>query len=266
MRAFAQEPPPEGAPAPERNDPDEGPTSPAEDPRTDEERTARARALFAEGVEHSQQQRWNNAAAAFEAALELRAAPPIRYNLATAYVELGRYREARTQLDAVAADPTTSPDVAQLSEDLASRVRREAGRLSVERAPELSDAEVAVDSEPLDATWLQREVPLMPGRHVVTASRGGSTLARAEVQVGAGERTHVFLGMASAPTQPIQSSQSSGSERLETPLYEEWAFWLGVGAGVVVLGVLTAVIAAVASNGGSEPVSGNFMPGVITWH
>jgi hypothetical protein len=239
--------------------PDEGgaPPEAAQGALSEEERSARARALFGEGVQHAQAERWTDAAGAFEAALELRSAPAIRYNLAAAYVELGRFRDARAELDRVEADPETSPDIAELSGALAARIRREAGRLSVERAEELVDAQVAVDAEPLAAEWLAREIPVAPGAHVVTARRDGEPVARAEVQVSAGERTHVYLGLGTVP---------GGPEDPSTPLFEEWGFWAGVGAGVVVLGVLIGVVAAASSGGGgSEPVSGNFMPGVITW-
>lgn len=66
----------------------------------DEETLAEARRLFAEGVTdvNAEPPRWPEAAGRFEAALALHAAPPIRYNLAVAYVELGRHREASEQI------------------------------------------------------------------------------------------------------------------------------------------------------------------------
>lgn len=223
--------------------------------------TERARALFAEGVAHTQAEAWEPAADAFERALALRPAAAIRYNLAAALVELGRYREAQTQLDAMNADPTTSASLRELGVTLEARVRAEAGRISVERSAELADAEVSIDEQPVDEEWLAREIPVTPGAHVVEATWGGRTVGRTEVRVGAGERTHVVLSLSTieveTPGTPPPQSRS---------IFEEWGFWVALGAGAVVIGLVIGIGVGLATSGGpNEVVIGNFTPGVITW-
>lgn len=229
-------------------------------PAREEARTERARALFATGVEHTRSERWSEAARAFEDALALRDAPAIRYNLAAAQVELGRYREAADHLARVAADPETPPRIAAVATELEARLGREAGRLRIERAEALADTSLAVDARPVDAARAEDAVVVAPGAHVVTASRGPTEVARARVDVAAGERTHVFLGVgAGADGAPDDRDEAGRS------LHEEWGFWLAIGAGVVAVGVLVGVAAATASGGDDAPVEGDFVPGVITW-
>ena len=225
--------------------------------------TAEARALFARGVAHTQAREWEPAAEAFAQALALHPAPAIRYNLAAALVELGRYREASSELAAL--DPDTLPaNLLPLVEGLVARVRREAARISVERAADLSDAIVTLDEEALDEEELTREIPVAPGPHAIAALRDGVSVAGARVSVSAGEHTHVLLAVtgADAPDDPEPDHPAPQP----TDITEEWGFWLAIGVGALVF-VAVAVVVGVstADNGGTEPVVGNFSPGVITW-
>ena len=233
---------------------------PADEERADEETLAEARRLFAEGVSDvdAEPPRWGEAAAHFEAALALHGAPPIHYNLAVAYVELGRHREASEQIERVLASEEAAPELLALGRALTERIRREAGRITVELPAETAGAEVTLDGEPLPEAWLAREIPVSPGPHTVVASRGGAAVAEAEVVGNAGGAARVRLAIGAAV---------SGSSPAEVPLHEDWRFWLGVGGGAVALTVLIAVVAALASGsgGGSPAVQGNFMPGVLTW-
>lgn len=177
-------------------------------------------------------------------------------------MELGRYRDAQAQLDAMNADPEAPPALRELGVTLETRVRAEAGRISVERSSELADAAVTIDQQPVEEAWLAREIPVAPGAHVVEATRGDRTVGRAQVSVGAGERTHVVLSLSTieveTPVAPPPPPPRS--------IFEEWGFWVAVGGGVVVLGLVIGLGVGLATSGGpSEIVVGNFSPGVITW-
>lgn len=205
-------------------------------------------------MEHTEAGRWQQAADAFAAALELRAAPSIRYNLAAALVELGRHREAAEQLELVLSSGEAPTGVVELCHALARRIRTEAGRLRIELASDASSAEVMLDGEPVPPEWLAREIPVAPGRHTIVATRGDSAVAEADVVVRAGDVARVRLAVTTSA--PLAS----------TALHEDWRLWLGVGGGVVAVAIIAGVIAAVASDGGtSDAVVGNFVPGVITW-
>jgi hypothetical protein len=222
--------------------------------------TAQARALFAEGVAHTQAHEWEPAADAFTRALALRPAPAIRYNLAATLVELGRYREASSRLAELVPDELPA-NLAPLVDALGARIRREAGRLSVRRAADLGDATVTLDDEALDERELTRQIPVAAGSHSVAAIRDGAAVATASVSVEAGERVHVLLALTGAdgrgePEEPPPP----------TDMTQEWGFWVAVGVGALVFVAVAVVVGiSTADTGGTEPIEGNFSPGVITW-
>lgn len=90
-RALAQEqperPPAEAAP---RVDPDV-----PYDPVDPDDPVSRARALFAEGIDHVRDNEWGEALAAFNASAELRAHAVTTYNIGACYRATGRYAKAR---------------------------------------------------------------------------------------------------------------------------------------------------------------------------
>ncbi|MEC7523597.1 MAG: hypothetical protein VYE22_27190 [Myxococcota bacterium] len=222
----------------------------------EEDRAAEARERFAEGVAHAQEARWEEAVTAFRAALALRDAPTIRYNLAAAEVERGAYRAADAQLRAMGPDAPAS--LVELAAALRERMNGEAGRLRVERAAELDDTDVTLDAEPLEADALAGDVYVAPGEHVVEAARDGRQVARVTVLADAGQRTRVYLGVGANPiADPAPAPQP-------TPLHEEWGFWAAIGGGaLLVVGVI--VLAVALGSGGTDPVRGNFEPAVLSW-
>lgn len=220
---------------------------------------AEARRLFTEGVAHTQAQRWTEATTSFRAALELHAAPTIRYNLAAALVELGHHREATEQIDRVLADAETPPNIAELSRALSERIRRETAMLTIAIEGEAEGAGVVLDSEPLEPAWLAREIPVAPGAHTVSAVRDGQTVAEVEVTAAAGQTSRVRLVVPAPGAPPIVGGG-------DPPLHEDWRLWVGVGAAGAVIVAIIVVIAVAAQPGPPlDPVPGNFMPQVITW-
>lgn len=176
-------------------------------------------------------------------------------------MELGAHREADTNLRALEAAPDTPDSLRELAAALRERMDREAARLRVERAPELADTRVALDEVPLSQEALDEDVYVEPGPHVVEATRGARSVARVSIRAEAGERTRVYLGVGAAPevveADPVVTPTA-------TPLHEEWGFWAAIGGGVLL--VVGIVIVAIAVGGGStDPVRGNFEPGVLSW-
>lgn len=87
-----------------------GTATAAAQPRGD---SARARALFDEGVTLGDQQRWPEATAKFRQALALRDAPAIRYNLGAALAEQRQWDEAITHLQHVVDDEEAPEELRQ---------------------------------------------------------------------------------------------------------------------------------------------------------
>jgi hypothetical protein len=231
---------------------------------------AEARARFGRGVAHTQAREWEEAVTEFRAALELHAAPTIRYNLAAALVELHQFREADHELSQVLADSETPANIMELARTLDRRITNQAGHLTVTLAAEAQDAEVQVDGEVVEHDTLD-DLVVSPGSHTVALLRDGTTMSEAEVAVRAGETSRVRLGMAGAVTSPpvVQPPPREPDHPPPTsvPIYEEWGFWLGVGVGVAAIAAAIALIVVFVPNNSdaADVVPGNFMPGVITW-
>ena len=224
----------------------------------DEARTERARARFAEGVDHAAAQRWARAIESFEQALELHAAAAIEYNLAAALVESGRYRDAHGHLLALEADPEASEELRTLGRGLRERMDAEAGRLRIERRPTAAHAEVLLDTVAVPPEVLATAIPVREGEHRVAVVDGPRTLDAQTVVATAGAVTDVLLGPAPVEPDPIVVPT-------ETPIVEEPLFWLAIGGGVLLIAGAIVIGAVLASDGGQDPVAGDFSPAVVTF-
>lgn len=223
-----------------------------------ERRVERARTLFTDGVALVAEHRHAEAEALFRSALELRDAPAIRYNLASVLFEQGEYPEARALADAVVDDPTTPEAVRAHARELVTQMDARAGHARFELAG--GEAEVAVDGYAVPD--LSREVPLAPGAHVATASRGTGEVARAELEIATGEHRVVSLDVsepeATPPEEPVAPPPS------DAELHEQWWFWTAIGGGVVVVAIIVGIVAA-TTIGTEEPIQGDFDPALLRW-
>ncbi len=236
-----------------------------------EARNARARALFAEGVELSDASEWSEAASRFEQALELRDAPAIRYNLAVAYAELGRRAAAMAQLDrALRADDVPTGLQASI-EDLVAEIEDEVGSIVID-AEDLDEGAVfLLDGVEIEAEDAAHIIRVEPGSHVVTATLDGDEIARVEIAVVAGVPTDARLerGATAVETSIEAAVEDDPSDQDdERPLVRDWRLWVGVGAGVVA--IVAAVAIGVAASGDDDvrvedPIHGNMDPGVLRW-
>jgi tetratricopeptide (TPR) repeat protein len=238
--------------------------SPASAEESSEAELDRARRLFTEGLGLSDRGNWAAAAERFQEALIIHEAPAITFNLAVAYVRLGRPAEAAELLDLTLAAPEIPEQVRADAEQVLGEIEPGLGSILIF---DEADREVAVtlDGRPVPADRLDGRHRVEPGNHLVVAIAEGEEILRRDVDVGAGETAEVRLPsptLEGAVEEAIEEATDEVDE--ERPLVRDWRLWIGVGAGVVVL--VTAIAVGVAVSGQVEdPIFGTMDPGVITW-
>ncbi|MCC7537083.1 MAG: hypothetical protein IT379_12755 [Deltaproteobacteria bacterium] len=242
-------------------------------PAPSEAQTRQARTLFREGLSHADAGRWSAAAERFRRALALRAAPPIRYNLAAALVELGDPVEAAEHLDLVLADAETAQDVRTQAMQLLSTVSARTGRITLRLtgAPELvTGVTIRVDDRALPAGPPERSVRVMPGPHVAVAMRDGRQVGRGEATVAAGETVALSIALVPTPAEAASAATAQGStgdpRHTQDRSSDDDTNWplivgIGVGAAAVLTGII--VVAVVGARGVADPVSGDLDPAVL---
>lgn len=216
----------------------------------------RARSLFREGVDQAESSDFAAAALSFEAALALHDAPSIRFNLASALLELDRFIEAHGHLRAILDDDGVDAAMSRNSEELLARVVQQIGRLRV-RASE------SLDRVTLDGALVERdqETAVEPGRHVVVGSQNEQVVVERSVEVAAGERATVDLTVLRVDADGELAGESSS---LVGPPPSRVGRSVTIVVAAVVL-VATAVILGVVLSGGEDEVQGDLQPGVLRW-
>jgi hypothetical protein len=265
--AYAEEASTEGGDETESPTPEEptAPPPPTDGSATDEEELARARTLFREGVELSDQGSMEQAAERFEGALELHDAPTIRFNLAATYVELERRADAAQQLTAVASNPETPDELRTRAEEMLAEVEGQMGRVLLTRSGLDWNATVTLDGRELDAEELDSPLHADPGSHEIVVMLEERELLRRTVEISAGATVELELipERTDVENAVVESTEDDDEG---TPLIRDWRLWTGVGAGVVV--IVTAIVLGVTLSDNEEyedPVQGNMAPGVLTW-
>jgi hypothetical protein len=157
----------------------------------DDERRAAARQRFLRGVELIRSGVWSEALTELEAARDLRATPPVYFNLALAQRALGRYRASVTSLRsflrtvASTADPALVSQAEQLLQDSSSAVCR------LEVSVEPIAARVRVDGEAVELG--AGPIELDPGEHTVSASADGFANGERRVRLTRGSSSVASL-------------------------------------------------------------------------
>lgn len=229
-----------------------------------EEDLARARALFAEGVELTHEEQWEEAVERFRQVLEVRSTPQVKYNLALALEGAGELSEAAALLreiqDSRELDRRTRRDVQRLLQAIGPRL----GQLTVRITGDEAGVRVLLDGDEIPLDRVGQPLATDPGEHRVVMERRGRAVASQTVTVTSGESTEVTLVetavVASAVdeellTREIPPAASGGN------VLEEWWFWTIIGAVVVATGVTIGIVAA--TSGPPSPVQGNLSPGVL---
>jgi hypothetical protein len=138
-----------------------------------------------------QQARWLDAINELEAARDIRATPPVMYNLGLAQRAVGRNREAVEsfraflQMPGHERNPELVPQAEQFIRELGSAVGE------VELRIEPSQAAIEVDGQPVERRG--GHLALDPGRHVVSATAEGFARATQNVTVTSGGTTVLVM-------------------------------------------------------------------------
>jgi hypothetical protein len=220
----------------------------------------------------------------FELALALRPATSVRYNLAAALFELGRFPEAHGHLARVLEAPDLSVPIFNGAQDLSLALAPNLALLTVDvSAAGTPEAVLRIDGYAVDAHAWGRPVALEPGEHVVELSAAQQTLVQKRVELTLGRTTDVSLHVIAMQTPgplPVASARRPSSRRAAPPVELPRAdvhdqprpFWLrwkvvstlgavvAVGAGVG-LGIALAHRGESAPKDDVEPVG----PGVLSW-
>ena len=206
---------------------------------------ARARSLFLQGVEHSDAGRWSVAAARFEEALAIRAAPAIEYNLASALIELGEYQRADRLLRQVLEHPESSEELRLSATNARGDVRARAAELRIRG---FGDAAIRVDGVIVPPEEAVRPYFLTPGSHRVELVRGEAVVSHREVEVTPASVTEVPFGPRSGASVPTPG------EAIESRSLDPTVAFLVVGSVLTVVAI--AAVIAFATSDGAQPFEG----------
>jgi hypothetical protein len=219
---------------------------------SEDEVTARARALFDEGLELADAGDWERAVPRFRRALDLREAAPVRFNLATSLSHMGRLVEAIEELDRILTDPEADAEVREAARELRAELRPRLGRLTVTVRGDAEGTHVVVDGRPWDALGIAAVAD--PGVRVVRLLRAMQELDVEEADVPEGGATRVILEVPApaASTEPVASAEDGGSD-------DAWIWGVVTGVILVVAGA-AAVTTAVLLEQGPNATAGDFMP------
>ncbi|WP_437894306.1 PEGA domain-containing protein [Sorangium sp. So ce124] len=194
-RALAQPAPPQGAvPAPPQGAAPASPQAAAPD-----EATARADALYKQGVQLYSEKKWKEAEAVFLEAWALTPTFDVAYNVGSAAYQQGKHARAAEHLSFALRHWPLLSAVAHLKPTAQQRLatsRAQVGALSVTVSAPL--AEVLIDGKPAGKAPLAGELFVEPGEHTVEARLDGYAPAQKTVRVGKGETAAVALAMVAA--------------------------------------------------------------------
>jgi hypothetical protein len=225
-----------------------------------------ARQIFAEGLAQVDRHEWHRAVASFRQVMEIRAAPPVLYNLAIALTEIGEYPEAGDLLAQVLASEETTDELRAQAGALQGDLAARAGRVSITFQGDTTGLVFFIDDYPLGPEAAAELHFVTPGTHVLSVRRGGDVLARREVEASLGRDLAVELAPPEvAPATPAVVEPPPPLEApTRRPLARNPWLWTGVGVGVAV--IVTVIAVSVTRDGNTQaPFTGNLSPGRITW-
>jgi hypothetical protein len=227
-----------------------------------------ARALFLDGVAQARAGSFHRAADFFRRAHELRPAPPVAYNLASALVQIGRLVEGTEVLHWVARHPDATPEMRAAAELTIAQVAPRLARIHVALTGAPGEVSLTLDERPLERAVLGVMVPVDPGHHVLAAHRGEEQVAETELELEEGSAREVELTIPEAASPPPARSEPLRVEAPPVPPPSEdltWLLWTGVGVGVaVVIAVLTGVLAS-GGQGVATAIPGTTSPPILEW-
>lgn len=236
------------------------------------ERAAMARALFTEGLAHARESRFTEAIDRFSRAHELRPAPGIAYNLASALARVGRLVEASELLHWVIRHAETPEEMRRAAQATVDRLAPRLASVQLAISGPSEGVELRLDGAPLAFAAVGVDVPLDPGPHRFEALRGGARVALREVELVEGAREWIELTVspppatAPPPIEPVVLLPEPVREP-EPPAEDlTWLAWAG-GALAVALAVagITAAILTAEQGAVAPPIPGTTTPPFLEW-
>lgn len=221
----------------------------------DADPTARARSLFNDGLAFADHGDWERAVHRFRAALELRPAANIRFNLAQSLVHLGRYLEAIEEIERVISDDDAATEVRDAADALRISLEPRLGRLIVTVRGDAADTQVTVDGRPLVPELLGVPVPADPGVRIARLLRGAIELDVEEVDVRRGQEARVVVEV---PSRAIPTSAAQ-PQRWD----EGWTWAIVISSIVAVTAAGFAIGFAVADPLAANASEGDFGPPIL---
>jgi hypothetical protein len=227
-------------------------------------------------VEAAARHDYEQAVTQFQTAQAMRSAPSIRFNLASALYELGRYAEAFEALSGLATSELPAPLRSRI-DALAQSLRAQIALLSVHGVRD--GYRLRLDGAERPVLARGEPVALAPGTHELRVLDGERTVLARALELTAGVRFEVDVAesvrveAAPAPIAPPVPAEPrpvpepgrdrAASEGSARRLYIE----VGVAA-LVIVGVAVAVPLVMArqrGDGDEPPPTSGFTPGVLSW-
>lgn len=238
-------------------------TSEAEPAEPSAEELEEARQLFADGVRYAGEGEFGRAVVAFRRAAEIKAAPAVLYNLASALYEAGELPEAAARARAVVEADDAPADLQGRAQALIDDIRGRTATLTIRLGGQADGA--IVDGVVLEPAALAHPLTLEPGTHTIVGLRRGEEMTHRELNIPAGGQAHVDVSVIPTPEE-VAAANPPSSDEADAPARDP-KLWLYVGIGGGALAVILAVviIVAVTSGGTEDPVEGDFQPGVLRW-
>lgn len=234
---------------------------PARGSAQSEEEIAHARETFRQGIELSDQRRWEEAEARFREVLAVRSAPPVVFNLAVVLQQQGEYPEAGSLLEGLLADAEVSNDIKVACQELLGKMNSTGGKLAVELSGASEGATVVLDGYELASSDLGRSYWLREGTHRVEVQREGAPPLTQDVEVEAGLRRVLQIHLVPTPADAARGAVSAGGPSAD--FVKDWRFWAVAGGAVAAVAVIIVIVAVAASPPPS--FQGNFEPGGLVF-
>ena len=168
----------------------QAPARPGVHPPTDTVVSDPGREHFNRGISLADRGSWSEAIAEFEQARALGPSASVHFNLAIAYRELRRLRDAAEAFERfiAIAPPSTAPDVVRLARTSVQQLRAQLGALVIDVQPQSATLLIDdVESRAQTVQWVD------PGLHVVTAMSEGRAAVTRTIRAQAGVRMAVRL-------------------------------------------------------------------------
>lgn len=230
----------------------------------DDATRAEAETYMRDGVAAARATHWEDAYAAFREAYERVPTNRVLMNLAGAQRQTGRWADAARSYRRWLSDATEAdePFRAGMAEAL-TEIEQDLGHATIDARGARSTDVVTVDDNPVERG---APVELDPGHHTVRLMRDSTVLRETTVEINAGDSQVVSLvaGPAEAASTSVAVDTTPWRSRPRPRRQDVWSTpwpWVGICAGVVVIGIVIA-IAVVASQGPALPDVGNV--GVFT--